>query len=97
MNQQQKEQWLAALRSGKYPQGRGFLKSSITGGYCCLGVAREACSLEGISGNRLLVSETVSWIFLPERTQGELARMNDAGKDFAAIADYIEQHIEPTE
>lgn len=28
--------WLAALRSGEYPQGRGFL--CYSGKYCCLGV-----------------------------------------------------------
>lgn len=31
-----KERWIAALRSGDYPQGREELRSSE--GYCCLGV-----------------------------------------------------------
>jgi hypothetical protein len=30
--------WLAALRSGKYKQGKGTLYDPKTGGYCCLGV-----------------------------------------------------------
>lgn len=30
------DKWLEALRSGKYPQGRRFLKKG--GAYCCLGV-----------------------------------------------------------
>lgn len=33
-----KKKWLEALRSGKYEQGRLFLKN-LSGKYCCLGVA----------------------------------------------------------
>lgn len=94
MNQQQKEQWLAALRSGKYQQGTRRLQNS--GRYCCLGVVREVCALP-VAGNGFLVDENESWVFLDKHTQLELANMNDRGDDFAAIADYIEQHIEPTE
>lgn len=36
MNSQIKQQWVAALRSGKYSQDTGVLRS--TEGYCCLGV-----------------------------------------------------------
>lgn len=36
MNQQIKEKWLNALRSGEYQQTRGFLRTSE--GFCCLGV-----------------------------------------------------------
>lgn len=36
MNSQVKQQWVAALRSGKYSQDTGALRS--TQGYCCLGV-----------------------------------------------------------
>lgn len=35
--------WVAALRSGKYDQGKGRLRSE-NGGYCCLGVL---CDLYG--------------------------------------------------
>lgn len=55
-----REEWIAALRSGDYPQTTGFLKSdgspaftttSIEGssapaGYCCLGVA---CAIAGVN------------------------------------------------
>lgn len=34
-----KEQWVAALRSGKYQQTRGYLRDSK--GYCCLGVLTD--------------------------------------------------------
>ena len=36
MNQQIKEKWLNALRSGEYSQTRGFLRTIE--GFCCLGV-----------------------------------------------------------
>lgn len=35
--------WIAALRSGKYDQGRGQL--ATINGYCCLGVA---CEISGL-------------------------------------------------
>lgn len=45
MNPERKQLWLDALRSGRYQQGRGLLKSTEFGGqdpsYCCLGVACE--------------------------------------------------------
>lgn len=33
-----KAQWVAALRSGEYRQGKSVLHSADTGQYCCLGV-----------------------------------------------------------
>jgi hypothetical protein len=36
VNQEIKDQWLAALRSGKYKQGHGALQ--VNDMYCCLGV-----------------------------------------------------------
>lgn len=36
MNAQIKAEWIAALRSGEYPQDKGMLHGDI--GYCCLGV-----------------------------------------------------------
>lgn len=38
-----RDEWIAALRSGKYKQDKKRLRS--TSGYCCLGVKRE---LEGV-------------------------------------------------
>ncbi len=41
MSELTEQEWLAALRSGGYEQTVGVMKSSVTGGYCCLGVACE--------------------------------------------------------
>lgn len=43
-----KAKWLKALRSGKYRQGQGALKTVSEEGtrsYCCLGVLAHACKL----------------------------------------------------
>lgn len=45
-----KRNWLKALRSGKFKQGRHTLFDSDTGGHCCLGVL---CSIEGASNRKL--------------------------------------------
>ena len=74
MNQQIKEKWVAALRSGQYKQGLGKLESN--GRYCCLGVLCEISKEEtgfGITENRaerVAASETLSktivaWSGLP--------------------------------
>lgn len=36
MNQEIKQKWVEALRSGKYKQGQGYLRKGNN--YCCLGV-----------------------------------------------------------
>jgi hypothetical protein len=100
VNQQQKEQWLAALRSGRYEQGTDMLM--FRGSYCCLGVANEVCGL-GLPKiasylRDLSLGIKDCWVFLPRETQEVLGEMNDAeGKSFAEIADYIEQNVAPTE
>lgn len=39
------KQWLAALKSGKYKQGQGFLKA-VSDRFCCLGVLCELAGWE---------------------------------------------------
>ena len=43
MNPEIKAQWVAALRSGEYPQGKGALRRTIQSEekFCCLGVLCE--------------------------------------------------------
>lgn len=38
MKQEIKQMWTDALRSGRYKQAKGRLRSRHTGAYCCLGV-----------------------------------------------------------
>ena len=49
MNKEVKDKWVAALKSGKYKQGRGQLNGES--GYCCLGVLTEVY-IEQMKKNR---------------------------------------------
>lgn len=48
MNPEVKAKWVAALRSGKYDQGRGQLRSP-DGYFCCLGVLCELAVAENVT------------------------------------------------
>lgn len=65
------QKWVDALRSGKYKQGRAYLKYG--NGYCCLGVACDISSLSQWDyGDRymgcgvLLPPEVVEWLGVRE-------------------------------
>ena len=105
MNPDVKAKWVAALRSGVFKQGRGMLwraDGDDKRRYCCLGVLRNitkgdspataqyprasaACYLSDVDGQE----ESV----LPGHTESVLAGMNDEGKSFAQIADFIEANL----
>jgi hypothetical protein len=94
-----KKQWIEALRSGKYRQGRLTLMTEDKDGfaYCCLGVACEI----GIAQPRLEgLSDFVEYSFLDQSTQDKLVIMNDGSfsaqiepKSFSQIADWIEENL----
>lgn len=95
MNQQQKDAWLAALRSGQYQQQRRAALKTVDG-YCCLGVVNEVLDLQSTSA-AFLRGPRGKVIFIPFDIQMDLATMNDSTATFAEIADHIEQHVPPTE
>ena len=98
-----KSQWIAALRSDKYEQGRGALRTGDA--FCCLGVA---CHLEdkfgwqstSIGGNLDRKSwqgrnaKTLELPFIDISPAGALSTMNDSGATFAQIADFIEGSVD---
>lgn len=96
MPAKRKRRWIAALRSGKYKQGQGRLKTG-TGEYCCLGVA---CAIRetrpGASGG-MVHNGTVRRDFAPARIQSKLMRWNDAvgraHKSFKQIAVWVERYL----
>lgn len=90
MNRQQKKrirEWVNALRSGKYKQGRSYLRNNADE-YCCLGVAcdiydpkrwEKAASrwmyLEGSSQNDVTLPEEVrDWLGLDPETDDPRVR-----------------------
>ncbi len=95
MDPELKAQWVKALRSGEYRQGRELLKSSA-GAFCCLGVL---CDIQGaVFDNPLLFSMGMQTSHVPPvysgglglNDQTYLAEKNDNGQSFIEIADYIE-------
>ena len=93
--------WVAALRSGKHKQSGGQLRDAD--GFCCLGVACnisrkvrfDADSLFYESADDDVAFGTFpfqfgAWVGINLDEQMVLASMNDHGKPFSAIADYIE-------
>lgn len=94
-----KAKWIAALRSGEYQQGAGLLFNEDERAYCCLGVL---CAVSGLAINAdddCVVGDEGrddGCYFTIEAMVGDykpLARLNDSGKSFAEIADYIEANI----
>ena len=86
MDKELKEKWVAALRSGDYGQTTGCLVDGR--GHCCLGVL---CEVAGFGLH--FWTELLSRGGPPARTQRELALMNDNGKSFEQIADWIEENL----
>lgn len=94
MDAELKSRWVKALRSGEYRQAHCMLRDA-TGAMCCLGVL---CSIQGTPDAML---NGVMKSIVPDEYAGglaramseALARMNDGGKSFPEIADYIEEHL----
>lgn len=92
-----RDRWAAALRSGKYRQGRLVLRTSKNE-YCCLGVLADIIDPTAWRplGHRYCWREEGIVSFLPEdvgldQYQGQAVMMNDSnGLSFNEIADWIE-------
>lgn len=108
MDQKIAERWVAALRSGKYKQGFGRLRSKNR--FCCLGVL---CNLHAQAHPEIASKELRAGIYLhsayylPKAVrdwaethsdrgllpgQPSLAKLNDVGISFDEIAKVISKH-----
>jgi hypothetical protein len=103
ITEQQRNDWLAALRSGKYHQGRHQLRNCVNPPrFCCLGVLADVINPG--------VWDAHAWrpplqlrryvVDLPEDLvagpiQSHLQHMNDRwdGASFTEIANYIEHNV----
>lgn len=117
MNAELKAKWVEALRSGKYKQTQGVLRSSANH-FCCLGVLCDIVDPHawgtldtvetqvngkdvskrargwGADENRTsLAIETNRRTGLDATYENTLIALNDDGKPFSVIADYIERHL----
>lgn len=71
-----KAEWVAALRSGKYPQTTGMLRTET--GYCCLGVR---CEISNVEWKRDYIDGT----FSTENGGEGVPNPADIGEDIWAI------------
>ena len=109
MNPAIKAEWVKALRSGNYAQGKGNLRT-FDDKYCCLGVLcdigqRKAWTRRDDSymyhyehgGNTsytaLPGSGINTVIGISASSESALMIMNDNGDSFEEIADYIEKNL----
>lgn len=101
------EQWIGALRSRKYKQGKSCLYNSSTKQYCCLGVLSSLLKIEDIdkivylsyhlSNKDNVQNKIKNFLNSPCNSidvEEFLATMNDSGKSFEEIANWLEQNLE---
>lgn len=105
-----KKEWVTALRSGEYKQGKTQLRTADDK-FCCLGVLCDIALKHGVvespklfehgqnySGYMyeeeatMLPVEVQKWVGGHVR-QMPLINLNDSGKSFETIANYIEENL----
>jgi hypothetical protein len=96
-----KTRWLEALRSGRYQQTQGKLRTDV--GHCCLGVLCDVVEPDSWRDDEDGWRHGINRAYLPEHLcittglQGAettpLMKMNDDGLGFASIADWIDENI----
>lgn len=97
MNNEIKEKWVKALRSGEYQQGFGYLQKE--GHYCVIGVLCAinpeftAVTFDGITKYNGTAFLPDMRGLLPIDMAIELADRNDLGESFDKLADYIERNL----
>jgi hypothetical protein len=104
MKESLKKEWIAALRSGEYKQGEGFLHTADTEEFCCLGVlcdiAIDGDWIATTSGSGRPVwsldgssgmptGGTLDQLGLRASVASRLAAMNDSDDSFEKIARYL--------
>ncbi len=103
-----KNKWLKALRSGEFQQGKTYLENKLdddSSSYCCIGVAcRIMHPNKKLKGFGWINSDLgrLRDLKVPKMLHGDgsenvlvakLANMNDSGKSFKVIANFIEKNL----
>lgn len=104
MNPSIKEKWVAALRSGNYKQTQERLRDES--GHCCLGVLCEVFDptrwlpdgsnyyeYQGDPSDINLPYTVKYEVGINSDNEDTLMEMNDSGKTFTEIADFIEKEM----
>jgi len=108
MDKTLKRKWVKALRSGQYRQGKKVLCRSTPRGdyFCCLGVLADVRGEKWVEaskdGNGILAiadvperyeTQLYGYGLLLNKHRDLLIEMNDTGKRFTTIANWIEKNI----
>lgn len=89
-----KKKWIAALRSGKYKQGKGSLYNPERREYCCIGVLGRCADLRYLGDRGYLFAATeIAATGVSQTEQRHLASLNDQGCTFKQIATWIEKNL----
>ena len=69
-----KRRWVKALRSGKYKQGRQYLRQTLNGQdkFCCLGAVTDICGKRWNKGRTKLLEAGVQQVFCFRGNAGTL-------------------------
>jgi len=95
MNKTIKAKWVAALRSGKYKRAEGVMRKGTASnpeGFCCLGVLCDVVGQKRFKAQSTFSNPAINHL-LPHNVRQRLGYMNDGGKTFKEIANYIEQNL----
>jgi hypothetical protein len=81
MNPEVKAEWVAALRSREFTQGKGVLRRKRGGvdSYCCLGVLCELATRAGVAQSRIVHGDS----------DVEIYEYNEAGSDTLGMTSYL--------
>ena len=103
-----KKKWVEALRSGDYKQGKGRLRRAdeshldMPDAFCCLGVLCQVSNPDGWTKTDVYRYSNQGGMFnahfsreigLPYDMVVDLVIMNDTGKGFGTIANWIEKNL----
>lgn len=103
-----KRKWIAALRSGKYKQGRYTLYRNNKDTFCCLGVAGHICgmpksvlsgysflnnAIHSIEAGKYNIPNILLHDTMYPKMVSKLSSFNDNGKSFNWIAAYIDRYL----
>src|SRR6478736_3165412 len=94
MNQEIKERWLAALRSGEYKQADGYLnimsldpEQTEFDGFCCLGVLCEIAVADGVVQKQRVAGNSFFEYGDPERGDWDHSVLPVSVRDWAGLDD----------
>jgi hypothetical protein len=100
MDKKTRTKWTKALRSGKFTQGSGSLRTTAEERsrgkdcFCCLGVLCEVTDTTYRAGFGYPSRSARQKLGLGDAAMDQLVKMNDQeGKSFRQIADWIEKNL----